>query len=167
MQVDWTSTPANALTVQVSTDGGRDFCEVSLGAPLSDFLHVAGAQQLCLFPTVSLKLSVQWKTNAVLTSLSVTFLAKHPQEFAKPPVKVGGREPPLSEVPGFWLHVILSGVHTGRHVCFSRHSILTFSVLFEVDTVDGCSANLSSHKAACSPSCKHAASVLLLPFRWA
>lgn len=99
MQVDWTSTPANALTVQVSTDGGRDFCEVSPGAPLSDFLHVAGAQQLCLFPTVSLKLSVQWKTNAVLTSLSVTFLAKHPQEFAKPPVKVGCPEPALSEIP--------------------------------------------------------------------
>lgn len=89
LQVAWSSTPADALSVKVSTNAGGDFCDVSSGVPLSDFLHVAGAQQLCLFPTVSIKVVVQWKSSAVLTALSVTFLPKHPQEFAKPPVVLG------------------------------------------------------------------------------
>ena len=88
VQVDWTSIPSDGLSVMVSTDAGGDYCGVSSGVPLTDFLHVTGAQQLCLFPTVSIKFVVQWKTDAVLTSLSITFLQSHPQEFAKPAVQV-------------------------------------------------------------------------------
>lgn len=88
MQVDWISTPANSIAVQVSTDNGANFCDVTSGVALSDFLHVSGAQQVCLFPTVSLKLSAKWTANSVLTSLTVTFLPKHPQETDRPSVQV-------------------------------------------------------------------------------
>jgi hypothetical protein len=80
--------PPGALSVQISTDGGSDFCDVNSGVPITDFLHVSGVQQLCLFPTVSLKFAVRWRSNAVLTSLSITFLPKHPNELPKPPVQV-------------------------------------------------------------------------------
>lgn len=78
----------SALALEISTDGGKTWCEVSNDVVFTDALH-GGDHLFCLFPAVTLKIRARWDTPVTLTSLKATFHPVSPLERSYTNVSLG------------------------------------------------------------------------------
>lgn len=96
--------PSSAVMVQISTDGGKEWCEVAIDTVFTDGFH-GGDQLVCLFPAVSLKIRVRWNTLVTLTSLRATFHPVSPLEGSYSNVPIGINLGGVSYYSSAWIFV--------------------------------------------------------------
>jgi hypothetical protein len=96
--------PASALTVEISTDGGKEWCEVSTDVVFTDAFH-GDDNLICLFPAVSLKIRVRWNALVTLTSLRATFHPVSPLEGTYSNVPIGINVGGVSYYQSSWTFV--------------------------------------------------------------
>jgi hypothetical protein len=96
--------PSSAMMVQTSTDGGKEWCEVTVDTVFTDGFH-GGDQLVCLFPAVSLKIRVRWNTLVTLISLRATFHPVSPLEGSYSNVPIGINLGGVSYYSSAWIFV--------------------------------------------------------------
>eukprot|EP01084_Bolivina_argentea_P183204 316173_1 len=72
--VDYMATDMDAVIIEISTDGGLNWCEIEHNVRFSDFLHNGDINSLfCLFPAVSIDFKITWIAQCWLSSFQMQF----------------------------------------------------------------------------------------------